>query len=281
MDSNIIPHMNDALVLMDFLTDSYTVGGIVSILALDSLFIMITKYNLDYPDFYRKLYSLFESNLLHVKYRGRFLKLADKFLASTHLPAYLVAAFIKRIARLTLSGPPGGILLAIPFIFNSLLRHPACRVLIDKPINKKNINNPTITDDIESSENNNLSKQNTEQFKEEAKSEAEDCFKLNEKDPEKSGAIHSSLWELQTLLHHYDPAVARMAKIFSGSFEKTKAKVYELQGFADLTFQTLFEQEIARIPKEDVPLEYHMKKRLFEKGDNFSSWSFENKPQEK
>ena len=36
----------------------------------------------DYPDFYKKLYALFDRNLMHVKYRSRFFRLVDLFLAS-------------------------------------------------------------------------------------------------------------------------------------------------------------------------------------------------------
>ena len=33
-------------MLMDFLTDSYNVGGVISILALHGLFILVNKYHL-------------------------------------------------------------------------------------------------------------------------------------------------------------------------------------------------------------------------------------------
>ena len=36
-----------------------------------------------YPDFYTKLYALFETSVFHVKYRSRFFHLADLFLSST------------------------------------------------------------------------------------------------------------------------------------------------------------------------------------------------------
>lgn len=52
---------------------------------------------------------------------------------SSHLPAYLVAAFAKRLARLALTAPPEALLMALPFICNLLRRHPACRVLVHRP----------------------------------------------------------------------------------------------------------------------------------------------------
>ena len=50
-----------------------------------------------------------------------------------HLPAYLVAAFAKRLARLALTAPPEALLMVLPFICNLLRRHPACRVMVHRP----------------------------------------------------------------------------------------------------------------------------------------------------
>ena len=44
--------------------------GLTSLLSLNSLFLLITKYNFDYPDFYNKLYELIQDeNLLRNQYR--------------------------------------------------------------------------------------------------------------------------------------------------------------------------------------------------------------------
>lgn len=51
----------------------------------------------------------------------------------SHLPAYLVAAFAKRLARLALTAPPEALLMVLPFICNLLRRHPACRVMVHRP----------------------------------------------------------------------------------------------------------------------------------------------------
>ena len=39
------------------------------------------KHNLDYPEFYRKLYALFTPSLFHSRYLARFLRLSDLFLS--------------------------------------------------------------------------------------------------------------------------------------------------------------------------------------------------------
>lgn len=130
LHSNVLPHMTDPKLLMDFLTDSYNTGGVTSLLALNSLFVLIHKHNLDYPDFFKKLYALFEPNIFYMKYQARFFHLADLFLMSTHLPAYLVAAFVKRLSRLALSAPPSGAMMVIPFVCNLIKRHPSVQALI-------------------------------------------------------------------------------------------------------------------------------------------------------
>ena len=66
----VMPHLVNPLLLSDFLSDLYNVGGVTSLLALNSLFILMQEYNLDCPDFYLKLYNLLEDpTLLSVKQR--------------------------------------------------------------------------------------------------------------------------------------------------------------------------------------------------------------------
>jgi hypothetical protein len=51
---------------------------------------------------------------------------------SRHLPAALLASFVKRLARLSLTAPPAAIIMIIPFIYNVLKRHPALMVMIHR-----------------------------------------------------------------------------------------------------------------------------------------------------
>jgi hypothetical protein len=59
-----------------FLTESYNTGGLISVMALGSLFILITKYGLEYPDFYNKLYALLEPSIFVARYRSRFFEVS-------------------------------------------------------------------------------------------------------------------------------------------------------------------------------------------------------------
>lgn len=46
MHKRILPHLDQPTMLIDFLTDSYNSGGVVSILALNGLFTLIVQHNL-------------------------------------------------------------------------------------------------------------------------------------------------------------------------------------------------------------------------------------------
>jgi len=177
----VMPFMTSPLALTDFLIKSYDMGGVVSILALNGIFILVHRYNLEYPHFYKKLYSLLtDGTIFGAKYRSRFFFLVDLFLTSTHIPAYLVCAFVKRLSRLALVAPPNGILIILTIIRNLLLKHTNAQILVHCP------DGATCLD--------------------------EDPYLDCEEDPSLCCAMESSLWEVASLQNHYYPRVAKMAK---------------------------------------------------------------------
>ncbi|PLB50727.1 putative nucleolar protein [Aspergillus steynii IBT 23096] len=239
MVHSIEPWFNRPELLMDFLTDSYNVGGATSLLALSGLFYLIQEKNLDYPQFYQKLYSLLDANLLHSKHRSRFFRLMNTFLASTHLPATLIASFIKRLARLALNAPPTAIVAMVPFMYNLLKSHPTCTLMLHRPVR----------DDATK-----------------AQLEAEgmdDPFDAQEPDPTRTNALESSLWEIETLQFHYHPNVAAIARILAEQFTK---QMYNLEDFLDYTYQGMLQAELGSgdKPLKRIPVvEYQIPKRIF------------------
>jgi U3 small nucleolar RNA-associated protein 19 len=209
MDSSIAPWFMKPELLMDFLTDSYNAGGSTSLMALSGVFYLMEKRNLDYPSFYRKLYSLIDAGILHSKHRSKFFRLLDTFLGSTHLPAILVASFLKRLSRLTLYAPPAGIVVVIPWIYNLLKKHPTCTFMIHRETRK--------AEEKEVLENEGLA----------------DPFLMDEEDPMETNAIESSLWEIVMLQSHYHPNVATLAKIISEQFTK---HAYNMEDFLDHSY---------------------------------------------
>ncbi|KAJ3102494.1 Nucleolar complex protein 4 [Phlyctochytrium planicorne] len=207
----VIPHLNDPTMLIDFLTDTYNGGGALSLLALNGLFTLITEYNLDYPDFYKKLYALLDDDILHVKYRSRFFRLLELFLSSSYIPSYLVASFLKKLSRLALTAPLGGALVVLPFIYNVFKRHPGCVVLIHRM---------------------------------DVSGLATDTFNIKEEDPAKSGAMESSLWELKAIFHHYSPAISGLSTLFEKPLSKPQ---FDLEDFLDQTYATVAEKDAEKL----------------------------------
>lgn len=102
----LMRNLSHPVQLADFLVDSYAVGGVVSMLALDSLFVLMSEHNLELPSFYPRLYASLKPEVFLAKYRSRYFELLDLCLTSTHLPSYIVAAFVKRLARFALTLSP-------------------------------------------------------------------------------------------------------------------------------------------------------------------------------
>lgn len=236
----ILPHtvlnyVTQPLRFADFFMQAYSDhgSGIIGVLALDGLFLLITKYGLEYKNFYTQLYKLVSTRVMYAKYRARFYSLMTRCLVlNAMLPAHLVAAFIKRLCRCALSGPPSSALFVLALVSNLLKKHPECNCLVQR-------------------------KEGTEM---------EDSFVVDEDDPVKCRALQSSLWELAVFERHYYPAVATLAKSI-GRAEEDKAPLYNIEEFANHTYASLFDQEKKK--KSKTALTFKKPSALFTDDDIF------------
>lgn len=236
MSSVIAPWFTKPELLMDFLTDCYDSGGSMSLLALSGVFYLIQERNLDYPAFYTKLYSLLDADILHSKYRSRFFRLLDVFVASSHLPAALVASFIKRLARLSLNAPPSAVVTIIPWMYNLFKKHPTTTFMMHRV-------------------------PRTEEEKEKLANEGMgDPFDPDEQDPMETQAIDSCIWEIVQLQSHYHPNVATIAKIVSEQFTK---QIYNMEDFLDHSYASLLEAEMGKNIRKAPVVEFQIPKRIF------------------
>ncbi|EGX49240.1 hypothetical protein AOL_s00078g273 [Orbilia oligospora ATCC 24927] len=235
LPKRIIPYFPNPRLLMDYLTDTYNTGGVIALLALQGLFNLMMSHNLDYPNFFPKLYALLDRDLMHVKYRSRFFRLLELFLNSSHLPAVLVASFIKRMARLCLAAPPSAIVTVIPFTYNLMRLHPTCTFMLHRVLGKEVDSKSLLTGGYA------------------------DPFNEDEVDPLKTGALESSLWELETLQSHYHPNVATLAKILSEQFTKQQ---YSLEDFLDHSYTSMLEAEMTKKITRDPVVEYIVPKKI-------------------
>ncbi|KAG5939094.1 hypothetical protein E4U53_007890 [Claviceps sorghi] len=232
----IAPWFTKPELLADFLTNCYNAGGSMSLLALSGVFYLIQERNLDYPSFYAKLYSLLDRDILHSKHRSRFFRLLDTFLASTHLPAALVASFLKRLSRLALNAPPSAIAFVVPWVYNMLKRHPSCTFMLHRVV---------------------ADPERKQQIKEHG---FHDRFLPDETDPMETKAMESCLWEIVQLQSHYHPNIATISKVISEQFTKQS---YNMEDFLDHSYASLLEAELGKDVKKAPVIEFQIPKRIF------------------
>ncbi|CAH1977701.1 unnamed protein product [Acanthoscelides obtectus] len=209
----VMSHLEKPLLLTDFLMDSLDVPGPISLLALQGILILIQGHNLDYPGIFEKLYSMFEPEIFHTKYKSRLFFLADTFLSSTHLPENLVAAFAKRLARLALIAPSEDVIIICNFIGNLILRHPGLKCLLNNPDTATYTSDPYI---------------------------------MEERDPVKSNAINSSLWEIRTLQQHVQPSVAIAAQFINSPLPSVE---WDVSRLISKTGDDIFDRELKKFSK--------------------------------
>ncbi|KAI5061231.1 hypothetical protein GOP47_0023736 [Adiantum capillus-veneris] len=285
MHKAIIPNLTNPLLLSDFLTNSYNKGGLISVMALSGLFSLITEYGLEYPEFYNKLYALLEPSMFIAKYRARFFELLDLSLKSPLIPSYLAAAFAKKLGRMALKSPPAGALIVITIVHNLLRRHPSINCLVHQ---NYEISEPQPPDLGETGlDNKNLAAANGEETQNKqftSEGLGQDPFNVVEPDPAKSNALKSSLWEMDTLRHHYSPVVSRfVASLEADLTLRAKTTELNVKDFSSGSYATIFAEEVKRRMKS-VPLSFYksVPTMLFPKAldsespglIDFPGWSF-------
>ena len=172
--------------------------------------------------------ALLEPGAFLLRSRKQFFELLDVFLRSTHLPAYMAAAFAKRLARLTLAAPPHGAMLAIGLVHNLLRRHPGCLVLIHREA-------PVAA----------------------VAAAGGDPFLEHEAEPSLCRAIDSSLWELDALRSHYSPAVSRFVAVLERELgNRKKTAEIDLSLLTGASYASMFEEENERRLKA-APLAFY------------------------
>lgn len=259
----VIPYLSNPVMLCDFLTRSYDIGGVVSVMALSGLFMLMTKYGLEYPNFYEKLYALLIPSIFMAKHRAKFFELLDSCLKSPLLPAYLASAFTKKLSRLSLAVPPSGALVIIALVHNLLRRHPSINCLVHREaVDGTNSEQQCVSSDGNTGVASDMTG-------------GVDVFNDEENNPLRSKAMRSSLWEIDTLRHHYCPPVSRFVLSLENDLT-VRAKTAEviIGDFSSGSYATIFREEMRRRVKQ-VPVAFYKASptSLFLESD-FPGWSF-------
>ena len=231
----VLPHMpgRTPLLLADYLTacvnsgveGDNSSGGVIALLALQSLFILMQRHGLEYPKFYQAVYALLRPSVVAAKHRARFFKCLDHFLASAAVPAYTAAAFAKRAARLALTSPTPYALFALPFIANLVKRHPAITPIIHRT-----------TASASHAEGANPWPASA------------DPFDPITDDPAASRALESSLWEVIALTNHAYAPVCHLARGLTRDIARAEADV-TAEAVSGATYASLLTTELERTVK--------------------------------
>ncbi|XP_068324445.1 protein NUCLEOLAR COMPLEX ASSOCIATED 4 [Pyrus communis] len=270
----VIPFLANPVLLCDFLTRSYDIGGVISVMALSSLFILMTQHGLEYPNFYEKLYALLVPSIFMAKHRSKFFQLVDACLKSPLLPAYLAAAFAKKLSRLSISVPPSGALVIIVLVHNLLRRHPSINCLVNRGGGGE-----TVKDDLEAEQRaaDGADGTGTGSADKSIKKSGMDPFDNEQSDPMKSNAMRSSLWEIDTLRHHYCPAVSRFVLSLENDLTvRAKTTEISVEDFSSGSYATIFGEQVRRRIKS-APLAYYKAAptSLFSDSESqFPGWTF-------
>lgn len=98
--------------------------------------LMLSFYPIRNPDseatIFDELYPILDYNLLCKSYRSRILFFLNTSLSTIKVPAYVIAAFIKKLSRLTLKAKPRTLVTILRLVGNLFIRHPTLLFLRDR-----------------------------------------------------------------------------------------------------------------------------------------------------
>jgi U3 small nucleolar RNA-associated protein 19 len=231
--THVVLHMTNPLSLADYITSCFATGGLVAVLALQGIFLLIVEHGLEYPNFYKQLYSLVTPDSFGSRHRYQLFRLVNLCLTSVRVPAYIAAAFIKKIARVMLLSPTPTLYFSLPFLRQLLQRHPTCLKLIHRSAGEEDSDDETDAS-LGKAEMAAVAGRVARLF------QGQDPFQFAEPSLEKCHAAESSLWELAILERHYLPAVSLMVTAFASPAQDTTPLRFEK------TYGRLFAHDITR-----------------------------------
>ena len=235
-------NVSNPLIFSDYLINKASKGNINKledfdnkIFALSSLFILLTKYKLDYDKYYELLYKLISIKLNNLtifdsKYKNRILKILELSLKSSQIPLIIICSFIKKLSRISLISNDSNIISIITLIILTIQSHPKTIGMLmykKKPKKEKenlkdnsffdwNKFNSKIANKMKIKEKE--EKNNEDYIISLSEDNYTDMFDDNELNPNKTNAQFCSLWELYTLRNHFNMKVRKLVNNLSNNF---------------------------------------------------------------
>ena len=239
LNKKIIQNVNNPIIFSDYLikkTSEIYITSIndydIQIFGLSSLFILLTKYNMDYDKYYELLYKLISQKynditIFDSKYKKRILKLVQLSLISEQIPYVVICSFIKKLLRIALFSKVEIIYSLLSLVMKIIQLQPRTLNLImnnkSKKILKKNIENNSVfinggdnKDNLEEIKNN-ISLNEDKEYEDNNPKEY-DNFDEDSMNPFNTNAENCSLWELYSFTRHYNMGIRKLVNKFSRNF---------------------------------------------------------------
>ena len=240
LNKKIVQNVTNPIIFSDYLlnkTGEIQIKSIndfdVQIFGLSSLFVLLTKYNMDYDKYYELLYKLISQKfngitIFDSKYKNRILKLLELSLTSEQIPYAVICSFIKKLLRISLFAKVEIIYSLLSLVMKIIQLHPRTLNLImdnkSKKILKKNIESNSIFLNGSVADENNLNEIkegiSLDEEKEEENNNVSNFDNYDEKttDPFKTNAENCCLWELYSFTQHYNMGIRKLVNKFSRNF---------------------------------------------------------------
>ena len=231
-------NVSNPLIFSDYLINKASKGNINKledfdnkIFALSSLFILLTKYKLDYDKYYELLYKLISIKLNNLtifdsKYKNRIFKILELSLKSSQIPLIIICSFIKKLSRISLISNDSNIISIITqnhpktigmLMYKRKVKKEKENLIENSTFDWNKFNNKIANkiklekeNDIKNKEDNNIIELNEDNYT--------DMFNDNEINPYKTNAHFCSLWELYTLKNHFNMKIRKLINNLSFNF---------------------------------------------------------------
>lgn len=272
---DVLPHVQEPLLYVNLLLDASQQDVSFLSTILSCLLELVQKHGVECPRLYDRSYRLLERKRHEKMFprlgNGDGMAYLSLLLSSTHVPAYVVAAYAKRLSKRSCRSTPSAAICSIALARNALRRHASCHVLI----RRARIDATSFVPEVEMDERGGFERGS------EAFHTSKDPFSDEEEDPSRSRALESALWEFGTLRRkHYHPTVRSLASLLDADSEslRTKSRDVDLNSLSCDTYESMIHQDCAR-PSRKLQMEYRedVPERLFEDGVDdvcFNGWSW-------
>lgn len=268
MNTKIFPKVSKPILFSDFIIAAYNVVDnvkrklthddvILSIHALSSLFILLTNHGLDYTsiNYYQKLYSLLNhlENIFKMKEKEKFLRLLELSIKSPMLPSTIAASFIKKLLRVILNGHMTQASLsiwAISFVCNVIKKHPVCTKLINIEVQKSCNRLQRIEERLKFKKRDRKARVKNMTIAQKVNLSSyikNDVFDMQQKDPMKTKALETCLWEVLPFLNHSSKIIRDYASVLCTDFQHKQSLPSE--ELAKLVESQLIKSQLEEIAK--------------------------------